>query len=57
MEWLLLSVFAGLASNGFNITNRTALKDKGDYISYAWWFEFVRSAFFWECFFLNRHHF
>lgn len=46
MNWLILAVVAGLASNGFNITNRTALKDKGDYAAYAWWFEFIRSGFF-----------
>lgn len=46
MNWLILSVFAGLASDGFNITNRTALKGKGDSTAYAWWFEFVRSLFF-----------
>lgn len=46
MSWLILSIFAGLASNGFNITNRTALKGKGDSTAYAWWFEFVRSLFF-----------
>lgn len=46
MNWFLLSSLAGLASNGFNITNRTALKDKGDHIAYSWWFEVIRSTFF-----------
>ncbi len=46
MNWFILAAVAGLASNGFNITNRTALKDKGDYTAYAWWFEFIRSGFF-----------
>jgi drug/metabolite transporter (DMT)-like permease len=46
MNWLFLSALAGLASNGFNITNRTALKDKGDATAYGWWFEMVRTTFF-----------
>lgn len=46
MNWFVLSSLAGLASNGFNITNRTVLKNKGDHNAYAWWFEFVRSGFF-----------
>lgn len=46
MNWFLLSALAGLASNGFNITNRTALKDNGDATAYGWWFELVRTTFF-----------
>lgn len=46
MNWFLLSTLAGLASNGFNITNRTALKDNGDATAYGWWFELVRTTFF-----------
>jgi drug/metabolite transporter (DMT)-like permease len=46
MNWFILSVLAGLASNGFNITNRQALKDQGDSTAYGWWFEFVRTTFF-----------
>jgi len=46
MNWLVLAGLAGLASNGFNITNRTALKNKGDSTAYAWWFELIRSLFF-----------
>lgn len=46
MNWFVLSVLAGLASNGFNITNRKALKDQGDSTAYGWWFEFVRTSFF-----------
>lgn len=46
MDWVLLASLAGLASNGFNITNRFALKNKGDHTAYAWWFEFVRTVFF-----------
>ena len=45
-NWIILSSLAGLASNGFNITNRTALKDKGDSTAYGWWFEVVRTVFF-----------
>lgn len=45
-NWLILAVLAGLASNGFNITNRLALKDKGDSTAYAWWFEVTRTLFF-----------
>lgn len=46
MNWFYLAVLAGLASNGFNITNRKALKDQGDSTAYGWWFEFVRTTFF-----------
>lgn len=46
MNWFILSSLAGLASNGFNITNRTALKDNGDATAYGWWFELVRTTFF-----------
>lgn len=46
MNWFVLSTLAGLASNGFNITNRTALKDNGDATAYGWWFELVRTTFF-----------
>lgn len=45
-NWIILAVLAGLASNGFNITNRLALKEKGDSTAYAWWFEVVRTLFF-----------
>lgn len=53
MNWFLLSVIAGLASNGFNITNRQALKDQGDSTAYGWWFEFVRTTFFIVLFFIK----
>ncbi len=46
MNWFIFAAIAGLASNGFNITNRTALKDQGDSTAYAWWFEVIRSGFF-----------
>ncbi len=46
MNWFYLAVLAGLASNGFNITNREALKDHGDSTAYGWWFEFIRTTFF-----------
>ncbi len=46
MNWLLLAAAAGLASTGFNIVNRTALKKNGDATAYGWWFEFVRTVFF-----------
>ncbi|TXH01311.1 MAG: hypothetical protein E6P95_02000 [Candidatus Moraniibacteriota bacterium] len=46
MNWFVLSALAGIASNGFNITNRTALKDHGDATAYGWWFELVRTTFF-----------
>ena len=46
MNWFILATLAGLASNGFNITNRTALKDNGDATAYGWWFELVRTTFF-----------
>lgn len=46
MNWFYLAVLAGLASNGFNITNRQALKDQGDSTAYGWWFEFIRTTFF-----------
>lgn len=46
MNWFWLSSLAGIASNGFNITNRTVLKDRGDHNAYAWWFELVRTSFF-----------
>jgi drug/metabolite transporter (DMT)-like permease len=45
-NWIVLSTLAGLASNGFHITNRTVLKDKGDSTAYAWWFEVARTLFF-----------
>jgi len=46
MNWIVLSALSGLASTGFNITNRIALKDKEDSTAYGWWFEFVRTMFF-----------
>jgi len=46
MKWFILAALAGLASNGFNITNRTALKEGGDATAYGWWFELVRTTFF-----------
>jgi drug/metabolite transporter (DMT)-like permease len=52
-NWIILSALAGLASNGFNITNRTALKNKGDSTAYAWWFEVVRTSFFFVILLMN----
>lgn len=46
MNWLLFAAFAGLASSGFNITNRIALKDQSDATAFGWWFELVRTSFF-----------
>jgi drug/metabolite transporter (DMT)-like permease len=46
MNWFLLAAISGLASNGFNIINRTALKDGEDATAYGWWFEFLRTLFF-----------
>jgi drug/metabolite transporter (DMT)-like permease len=46
MNWIVLSIFAGIASSAFSAINRIALKDKGDSTAYGWWFEVVRSIFF-----------
>mgnify|MGYP000421505190 CR=1 FL=1 len=42
MNWVLLSVIAGLFSAFFNYINRYILKDKGDTTIYAWFFEISR---------------
>ncbi len=54
MNWLILASLAGLTSNGFNIVNRTALKNNGDYTAYAWWFECLRTAFFLALIFVGQ---
>lgn len=46
MNWFILALLAGTASNFFNIFNRTSLKEKGDSTVYAWWFEVIRFVVF-----------
>ncbi len=45
-QWVLLTIFAGLASNGSNFLNRYVLKEKGDATSWAWFFETTRLLVF-----------
>lgn len=45
-EWLLVSIFAGLCSSGFNYLNRYILRVNRDSTAYAWWFEALRTLFF-----------
>lgn len=45
-QWVLLTIFAGLASNGYNFLNRFVLKEKGDATSWAWFFETTRLLVF-----------
>lgn len=44
--WIILSVFAGIASNAFNFISRYLLKDQEDATAYAWFFEVIRVIFF-----------
>lgn len=46
MNWFILALLAGAASNFFNIFNRSSLKEKGDSTVYAWWFELFRFLVF-----------
>lgn len=46
MNWFILAILAGAASNFFNIFNRSSLKEKGDSTVYAWWFEVIRFLVF-----------
>ncbi|MCX6732879.1 MAG: DMT family transporter [Candidatus Roizmanbacteria bacterium] len=46
MNWFILALLAGTASNFFNIFNRSSLKEKGDSTVYAWWFEVIRFIVF-----------
>jgi drug/metabolite transporter (DMT)-like permease len=41
-SWIVLSIIAGLASNGFNFISRYLLKEQEDSTAYAWFFEIVR---------------
>jgi len=53
MNWFILALLAGAASNFFNIFNRSSLKDKGDSTVYAWWFELFRFLVFLILFLTN----
>ncbi len=53
MNWFELVVIAGVASNIFNIYNRSSLKDQGDSSVYAWWFEVFRLIIFGVIFLLS----
>lgn len=53
MDWFILAILAGAASNFFNIFNRSSLKEKGDSSVYAWWFELFRFVIFLGLFLLN----
>lgn len=53
MNWFILAIFAGVASNLFNISNRSSLKEKGDSTVYGWWFELLRFLIFTGIFLLN----
>lgn len=46
MNWFILALLAGTASNFFNIFNRSSLKERGDSTVYAWWFEAIRFLVF-----------
>ncbi|MCX6730247.1 MAG: DMT family transporter [Candidatus Roizmanbacteria bacterium] len=54
MNWFILALLAGTASNFFNIFNRSSLKEKGDSTVYAWWFEVIRFIVF-RIIFLPQH--
>ena len=45
-EWVVFAALGGLASNIFNFFNRYFLKDEGDALSWAWFFESIRLIFF-----------
>lgn len=53
MNWILLSIAAGLFSVIFNYINRYILKDKGDATIYAWFFEVARLLTFFGIAFFN----
>jgi drug/metabolite transporter (DMT)-like permease len=53
MNWFILAILAGVASNFFNIFNRSSLKERGDSTVYAWWFEVIRFFIFLGLFLLN----
>lgn len=46
MNWFILALLAGTASNIFNIFNRSSLKERGDSTLYSWFFELVRFFIF-----------
>lgn len=46
MDWFILALLAGTASNLFNVINRTTLKEKGDSTLYSWLFEIIRLVIF-----------
>jgi drug/metabolite transporter (DMT)-like permease len=50
MNWFLLALLAGTASNIFNIFNRSSLKERGDSTLYSWFFELVRFFIFFAYF-------
>src|SRR5258706_14092872 len=46
MNWILLAILAGIASNIFNFLSRYVLKDQDDPTVYAWFFETIRFVAF-----------
>lgn len=53
MNWFILAILAGTASNFFNIFNRSSLREKGDSTVYGWWFESIRFLIFLSIFLFN----
>lgn len=53
MDWFLLALLAGTASNIFNVVNRSTLKDDGDSTLYSWLFETLRLIVFTFVFVMN----
>lgn len=54
-QWIVLAGLGGLASNVFNFFNRFFLKDKGDAIAWAWFFEAFRLSIFIFAAFFDRY--
>ena len=53
MDWFLLALLAGTASNIFNVVNRSTLKEKGDSTLFSWLFEVLRLCIFICAFLIN----
>ncbi len=53
MDWFILALLAGTASNMFNVVNRSTLRERGDSTLYSWLFEVFRLAIFMCAFVVN----
>jgi len=55
VSWIFIAFLAGVCSNASNFFSRVILTDEADTNIYAWFFEFVRVAFFGVLIFFDYH--